>query len=68
MPYNVLDRMIEAGLLEDRGRRAQDDRPPRRYYGISALGREVVAAEATRLQAILRSAARLALLPEQIRS
>ena len=62
--YNVLDRMIEAGLVEDRGRRSQDDRPPRRYYGITALGRRVVSAEASRLQAVVRSAARLDLLPE----
>ena len=66
--YNVLDRMLEAGLVEDRGRRSQDDRPPRRYYGITALGRKVVSAEAARLREVVRSAARLDLLPEHGRS
>jgi PadR family transcriptional regulator PadR len=60
--YHVLNRMIEAGLVEDRGRRAQDDRPPRRYYGITTLGRRVVAAEAARLEGVVRAAARLDLL------
>ena len=66
--YNVLDRMIAAGLVEDRGRRTQDDRPPRRYYGITALGRQVVSAEAARLQALVRSAARLELIQEHVGS
>ena len=66
--YNVLDRMIAAGLVEDRGRRSQDARPPRRYYGITALGRDVVSAEAGRLQELVRSAARLDLLLEHRRS
>ena len=56
------------GLVEDRGRRSQDDRPPRRYYGITALGRKVVSAEAARLQEVVRSAARLDLIPEHGRS
>lgn len=61
--YSVLDRMIEAGLVEDRGKRAQDGRPSRRYYGITELGREVLDAEAARLRAVLRSAQRLSLKP-----
>ena len=66
--YNVLDRMIEAGLVEDRGRRSQDDRPPRRYYGITPLGRQVVSAEAARLREVVRLADRLDLIPERGRS
>lgn len=62
--YNVLDRMIESGLVEDRGRRSHDARPPRRYYGITALGREVLSAEAARLQELVRSATRLDLIVE----
>jgi len=60
--YNVLDRMITAGLVEDRGRRAEGDRPPRRYYGITALGRRVATAEAARLAEVMRSVERLDLL------
>ena len=62
--YHVLSRMIDAGLVEDRGRRAHGDRPPRRYYGITALGRSVVAGEAARLKEVIRAAARLDLIGE----
>jgi DNA-binding PadR family transcriptional regulator len=62
--YSVLDRMIESGLVADMGKRAQDKRPARHYYGITALGREVVAVEARRLRAVVRSAARLDLIAD----
>ncbi len=61
--YSVLDRMIEAGLVEDRGKRSHGSRPPRRYYAITELGREVLDAEAARLRTVLRSAQRLSLNP-----
>ena len=61
--YSVLDRMIEAGLVEDRGKRSHGSRPPRRYYGITEFGREVLDAEAARLRTVLRSAQRLSLNP-----
>ena len=60
--YNVLDRMMGAGLVEDRGRRAQRDRPPRRYYGITALGRRAASAEAARLREVVRWAEGLDLI------
>jgi len=66
--YGVLDRMMSAGLVEDRGRRAHGDRPPRRYYGITLLGRAVVSAEVGRLQRMVRAAARLDLVPDRGRS
>jgi len=66
--YHVLDRMIDAGLVVDRGRRAEGDRPPRRYYGVSELGLEVLSAEASRLESVLRTAARLDLVPARERS
>jgi DNA-binding PadR family transcriptional regulator len=62
--YNVLERMIQAGLVEDRGRRAQEGRPPRRYYGITGLGRLVAAAEAARLREVLRYAGELDLIED----
>ncbi len=61
--YSVLDRMIEAGLVEDAGKRSHGSRPPRRYYAITELGREVLVAEAARLRTVLRSAQRLSLNP-----
>ena len=54
--YHVLDRMIEAGLVEARGRRKEGTRPARRYYGITTLGRRVMADEASRLQRVVRHA------------
>lgn len=45
--YGTLNRMREAGLVEERGSDARDDR--RRYYRITALGRAVARAEARRL-------------------
>jgi DNA-binding PadR family transcriptional regulator len=63
--YNVLDRMMDAGLVQDLGQRTQEARPARRYYGITELGRAVVSAEAQRLEAVVRSAGRLDLLAER---
>lgn len=60
--YSVLDRMIDAGLVEDRGRRAEGEGPSRRYYGITELGRQVVSSEAARLDRVLLAAARLQLI------
>ena len=45
--YGTLNRMREAGLVEERGSDARDDR--RRYYRITSLGRAVARAEARRL-------------------
>ncbi len=53
--YNVLDRMIRTGLVEDLGRESRADGPPRRFFGISALGRDVLAAEMVRVGAVLRA-------------
>ena len=54
--YTVLDRMERAGLVEDLGRRPQEDRPPRRFFGITALGRAVLEAELVRMRAVVRAA------------
>lgn len=52
--YTVLDRMIDSALVEGRGRRKEGGRPARRYFGITVLGRRVLAAEAQRLRAVVR--------------
>jgi DNA-binding PadR family transcriptional regulator len=61
--YHVLDRMIAAGLVEERVRADLEDER-RRWYGITSWGRAVAAAEAARLRALLATAERLALAPE----
>jgi DNA-binding PadR family transcriptional regulator len=52
--YSVLDRLIGAGLIQET-RRADEEDERRRYYGITALGRRVLAAEAARLREVLRT-------------
>jgi DNA-binding PadR family transcriptional regulator len=57
--YGVLDRLIEQGLIE--GKRKRGERR-RRDYAMTAFGRQVASAEASRLQEVLRTAKRLELL------
>ena len=56
--YSILKRLLDSGLLEDEGERPAEEpgRPDRRYYGITSLGRAVAAAEARRLQLLIREA------------
>jgi DNA-binding PadR family transcriptional regulator len=55
--YGAVKRMLADGLIEEsERRRAADDDPRRRYYAITSLGREVVAAEATRMARLVRQA------------
>ena len=51
--YRVIKRLLADGLIEERSARtlAADER--RRYYGITALGGQVLAAELERLRALL---------------
>jgi DNA-binding PadR family transcriptional regulator len=53
--YRMLTRMETQGLIEEREGPAEPDAPEsrRRYYGITALGRRVAKAEASRLRAVL---------------
>lgn len=53
--YGTIKRMLHSGLIaESEARPAPEaDDPRRRYYRISALGREVAAAEAGRLEQLL---------------
>lgn len=57
--YAALDRLIDAGLVS-RGRGSASGR---RLYSVTPLGREVAALEAARLEAVVRTARRLAILP-----
>jgi DNA-binding PadR family transcriptional regulator len=50
--YAALQRLCDGGLIEQRGTVAGDD-PRRRYYGITAPGREVARAELRRLRRVI---------------
>jgi DNA-binding PadR family transcriptional regulator len=62
--YTVIKRMLEGGWLEEAPARprAEDDER-RRYYRLTALGRQIVRAEARRLQALVAIAQDKNLLP-----
>jgi len=54
--YGTLKRLLADGLIEEkRGRRGDErDERRRRYYRLTALGRDVAASEVESLQAMLR--------------
>ncbi len=56
--YGVIRRMIELGWLAECERRAVDEEGDqrRRYYRITEFGRQVAAAEASRLRQVVRDA------------
>jgi DNA-binding PadR family transcriptional regulator len=58
--YAVLDRLIGLDLIEAMRKRAGERK---REYRITSFGREVAAAEAVRLQVLVGTAKRLAILP-----
>jgi len=64
--YRILARLTTAGLIEEGtppGRGGGGHEARRRYYQLTAFGREVATAEATRLQAVLRLARRHNIVP-----
>jgi DNA-binding PadR family transcriptional regulator len=61
--YQVLDRLVDAGLIEERAAKKRGD-GRRRYYGITAGGRQAAAAEGARLKALVRTVDRLDLQAE----
>ena len=60
--YVVLDRLMAAGLIDERRPRRQGN-ARRRYYGITPFGRQVVANEAARIADVMRTVRRLEILP-----
>ena len=56
--YGALKRLLEAGLVEEAGERADPERDDerRRYYRLTSLGVSVARAEARRLEAMVRAA------------
>lgn len=55
--YGTLKRLIEAGLIEESDRRPapEEDDARRRYYRLTAIGRQVLDAECERLQGLVRA-------------
>ena len=63
--YGAIKHLLEEGLIEESGKRpdpAHDDER-RRYYGLTEFGRRVAAAEAARLEELVRLAHNRRLLP-----
>ena len=68
--YRTIRRLADEKLLDEAARRpaAESDDERRRYYRLTPFGRRVVAAEATRLRALVRLAESARLLtPEPAR-
>jgi DNA-binding PadR family transcriptional regulator len=65
--YGSIRRMLEDGLIVELGerQRPEEDDERRRYYRITAFGRAVAQAEATRLTALLRQAKAVGLAPRR---
>jgi DNA-binding PadR family transcriptional regulator len=65
--YGSIRRMLEEGLIVELGdrQRPDDDDERRRYYRITAYGRSVAQAEATRLATLLRQAKAVGLAPSR---
>ena len=62
--YAAIRRLLESGWIEEPARRPKaDDDPRRRYYRLTALGREVARAEARRLERLAAMAREKRLLP-----
>ena len=56
--YRYLRRLVDAGLVRPAGRKQADGEERRRYYGVTAAGRAVLAAEVGRMRALAQAAER----------
>ena len=54
--YDNLQKLIQRKFVQELGRRPGDDDPRRRYYRLTSLGRDVLAAETARLADVVREA------------
>lgn len=62
--YNAVGKMLEEGLIAEWSPPDDEDRDPRRrYYRITGAGREVLAAEAGRLERLVLAARAKRVLP-----
>jgi DNA-binding PadR family transcriptional regulator len=54
--YDNLQKLIQRKVVQELGRRPGDEDPRRRYYRLTSLGRDVLAAETDRLADVVRQA------------
>ena len=54
--YDNLKRLLDKGLVAESAKAADKDDPRRRYYRLTNLGRQVLAAEIARLEEMFRAA------------
>ncbi len=66
--YRILARLMSEGLLKEvdapQGSPTEHRGRPRRYYGLTAQGREALTGESLRLQGVLELARQRSLLPQ----
>jgi DNA-binding PadR family transcriptional regulator len=62
--YRVVDRLMERGFVEAKSRRVSDSSSgPRRHYGITPLGRKVVAAHVALFSDVVAASSKLKRVP-----
>ena len=61
--YGSIQRMLDAGLIEERRGKSPGDDERRRYYRITAFGKRVLSLELSRLAEVVSIARRKQLLP-----
>jgi DNA-binding PadR family transcriptional regulator len=54
--YAIIKRLLQDGLIDEIAERPDHDDERRRYYGLTAFGRQVAAAEAERMEELLSAA------------
>jgi DNA-binding PadR family transcriptional regulator len=62
--YNILKRLLEEGFIAEADRRPADDDERRRYYILTPAGRELLKAEAARLEQMVSLARARRMLPK----
>ncbi|HEV2398691.1 MAG TPA: helix-turn-helix transcriptional regulator [Candidatus Sulfotelmatobacter sp.] len=64
--YTTIQRLLELGLIEETGTSSNSERR-RRCYRLSRGGRQVLEAELSRMESLVRSAQRRKLVPREAR-
>ena len=54
--YDNLQKLMDQGLIEESRRAPANEDPRRRYYRLTSFGRQVLAADIERLEAVVREA------------
>lgn len=54
--YRYIRRLVDEGMVEPAARKAADGEERRRYYTVTSLGRELLAAEASRMRSLVAAA------------